>query len=73
MLDLSDWAWLIIVGIWFLVKLLGRAFRSRSAQTATQKSSEAPQQASPTPALGSYGGGEPERFRETSAKPIVPK
>jgi len=66
MLDLSDWAWVIIVGAWFLVKAVGRLFRSkgRSPKPATQAPAErAPERF----------GEDDDRLGDVAPAPIQPK
>ena len=80
MLDLSDWAWLIIVGIYFVVRTVSRLFRSRSPVTADKvppkperMPSDGRLEPPPEPAPDRFEGRGGERLTEIGPKPIEPR
>lgn len=67
MFDLSDWAWLIVVGVWFLVKAVASALRAWSRRRSS--SSEPPTE--PKPAR--FGDGGSRGGAEFGPGPIEPR
>lgn len=66
MLDLSDWAWVVIVGAWFLVKAVARLFRSKSGSPKA-----APH--APTERTPERFGDDRKQLGDVAPEPIQPR
>ena len=75
MFELSDWGWLIILGIWMIVRILPRLFRSGSptepAQAAEPHSPA--ESAVPTDGWPAQADMGQERMGDVGSEPIEPR